>query len=457
MSRNRNVAIGAFVLSGVGLFALVLFAIGNEHSLFSSHVNLYTEFANIEGLGKGAEVEVDGFPAGELTDIQVSNSPYGRFRLELRIDERFKPLVKTDSVVTIGTEGIVGDKFLEIQSGSINALEATSSNTLPSKEPLSTADLFQKGNDLIDTANGTIKAVQRKLLGTLDAVTKTVNNADDVITGVKQGKGTVGALLRDETVAAHIREAITNAQQATVSLKHASSEGDALVTDLQSRGLGQKVDDTMSSVRSAARNIDTTSQQIRDTVTEAVAPDDEGVPAGDNIRQTLSNLNQATGNMAADTEALKHEFFFRGFFKHRGYYSLSNLNPDAYRKNKMFTDPANPRVWLKTAQLFEQQQDGQEFLTAAGKTQIDTAVARLGDAVVHGPLVIEGYSLTGDSGSQLLDSHDRALLVRNYVHSRYQIDLRNIGTVPLRSSPPPSAHKETWDGVCIVMLRVPSA
>jgi phospholipid/cholesterol/gamma-HCH transport system substrate-binding protein len=456
MTSKRNVAIGMFVLTGLALFTLVLFTIGNEHSLFSRHSDVYTEFANIDGLMKGAEVEIDGFNAGELTDIKVPNSASDRFRLELRIDERFKPLVKTDSVVTIGTEGIVGDKFLEIQSGTDNAPEATSSNTLPSKEPLSTANLLQKGGDLIDTANGTIKALQGKLFGTLDAVTKTVNNTDDVITGVEQGKGTVGMLLRNEAVAENIRQAISNTQQAAASIKHASSEADALVSDLQSRGISNKVDQTMLSARSAARNIDATSQALRKTVTEAVAPDDEGVPAGDNIRQVLSNLNRATGNMAADTEALKHEFFFRGFFKHRGYYSLADLNPVIYRRDRLFASPANPRVWLKAARLFEKRRDGQECLSAAGKAQIDAAVARLGNAAVNGPLVIEGYSSAADSATQLLASREFALLVRDYIHSRYQIDLQKVGAVALGSLPPPSVRKESWDGVCIVMLRAAS-
>ena len=454
---NRNVTVGLFVLTGLLLFILVLFTIGNEHRLFSRHVNLYTEFANIGGLTKGTEVKIDGFEAGEVTGIQVPNSPSGRFRLQLRIDKQFEPLVKTDSVVTIGSEGFVGDKFLEIRSGSANAPEATPSNTLPSKEPVSMTNLLEKSNELIDTTNGMIRAAEGKLFGTLDAVTKTINNADVVITGIKQGKGTVGMLLRDQAVATNIRQAITNAQQATASLKHASGQADDLVTDLQSRGLGEKVDETMLSARSAARNIDATSRELRDTVTKAVAPDDQGVPAGDNIRQTLSNLNRATGNMAADAEALKHEFFFRGFFKHRGYYSLANLNPADYRRNRLFDNPANPRVWLKGAKVFERRQDGQEYLSAAGKAQIDAAVSCLGDAAVGGPLVIEGYSSTGDSGAQLLESHDRALLVRNYVHSRFQIDLRDLGAVPLRDLPPASVHKDSWDGVSIVMLRVPSA
>ncbi|MGA8273535.1 MAG: MlaD family protein [Candidatus Sulfotelmatobacter sp.] len=454
--RKNNVSIGIFIVSGFALFSLVLFTIGNRHKAFSPHVDLYTEFANITGLTKGADVQVAGFDAGEIADIQVPNSPSGRFRLKLRIDQRLNLLVRTDSLVTIDSEGIVGDKFVQIHGGSANASEATSLAMLPSKEPLSLADLLESSSDLINGANGTMKGVQGKLDGTLDAATKTIDNANDLIVGIKQGKGTVGMLLRDQTTATEVQQAVANGQQATVSLKHASGQADALVSDFESRGLGGKVDQTMLSVRSAAGNLDSTSAQLHQIVTEAVGDDGRGVDAGGNLEQSLSNLTQVTGNMAADTEALKHEFFFRGFFKHRGYYSLTDLDPATYRSDRLFANPDNPRAWVQAAKLFEQTRDGQERLSAEGKLQIEEAVAELGDQAINGPLVIEGYSSQGDGGTQLAASHSRALLVLNYIHSRYRIDLRNVGAVALRSVPPPAVHKETWDGVCIMALKASS-
>lgn len=454
--RSHNVSIGIFIVTGLALFTLVLFTIGNEHKAFSPHVDLYTEFANISGLTKGADVQVAGFDAGEIADIQVPQSASGRFRLQLRIDQRLNPLVRTDSVVTVDSEGIVGDKFVQIHGGSATAPEATSMALLPSKEPLSLADVLENSNNLISGANGTMKGVQDKLDGTLNAATKTINNANDLIVGMKQGKGTVGMLLRDQATAAEIQQAVANGQQATVSLKHASGQADSLVSDFASRRLGDKVDQTMLSVRSAAGNLDSTSQQLHQTMTEAIGKDARGVDAGGNLQESLSNLTQVTGNMAADTEALKHEFFFRGFFKRRGYYSLADLDPTTYRSDGEFTNPDNPRAWLQAAKLFEQSSDGQERLSAEGKLQIEEAIAELGDGAINGPLVIEGYSSQGDGGTQLAVSHSRAVLVLDYIHSRYRIDLRNVGAVALRSVPPPAVHKETWDGVCITALKASS-
>ena len=48
--------------------------------------------------------------------------------------------------------------------------------------------------------------------------------------------------------------------------------------------------------------------------------------------------------MADDSEALKHGFLLRGFFKRRGYYSMARLTPDKYRNDKMFANPNNRRL-----------------------------------------------------------------------------------------------------------------
>ena len=275
-------------------------------------------------------------------------------------------------------------------------------------------------------------------------------------------------LLSDEQTATDIRQAVANVRDATSALNHASGQADALVSDFQSRGLGEKVDamvsdlqsrnlgekldQTLGNVHSAARNIDATTQQLQEALAKALSPDAQGRDVGDNIRETLSNVNEATANMADDTEALKHEFFFRGFFKRRGYFSLTRLEPEKYRQDKVFANSKNARTWIEAADLFELKQGETEALSRAGKQRIDAELAELGDAALGGVIVVEGYAVSGTSGDEMAVSRARAILVRNYLHSRFQIDSQNIGAVPLRGVPPPGTRKESWNGVCIVLL-----
>jgi phospholipid/cholesterol/gamma-HCH transport system substrate-binding protein len=472
---NRYVGVGMFVVVGTVLFATAVFLIGNQHNIFVKHVELFTEVKNLNGLSKGATVRVAGLDAGEVTDIRVPGSPSSGFRLTLRITDQVRDLVRTDSLVTIATEGVVGDKVVLIEPGSANAAEAAPHSTLPSKKTSDIADLVQKSTDLVTHASETLNIVAGKLGTALDSVTTTVDNADDLVIGLKQGRGAIGMLVRDEQTASDMRKTVTNVRDATSSLNHASAQADALVTDFQSRDLGAKVDgmmtkadamvsdlqsrnfgakidQTMENVHSAARNIDATSQQLQGAVAKALAPDARGRDAGDNIREALSNVNEASANIADDTEALKHGFLFRGFFKRRGYYSMDRLAPDQYRKDKAFANPKNARVWIDARELFEAKLSGDETLSKTGKARIDESIESLGERMTGHAIVVEGYAVTEGSGDDLGLSRSRATLIRNYIQARFKLAGQNIGTVPPRGVPPPATRKSSWNGICIVLL-----
>jgi phospholipid/cholesterol/gamma-HCH transport system substrate-binding protein len=450
---NRNIAVGIFVAAGVSLFTLGIFLIGNQHKAFARHFDVYTEFANLDGVAKGAKVRVAGMDAGEVVDVGVPDRLPAKFRLKLSIEQRLHVLVRTDSVVTVATEGVVGDKFLLVHQGGQQSAEAASLTTLPSREPLDLSDLMEKSAGMLKDVNGMMKQVGGKLNGALDAITTTVDNADDVVVGLKEGKGPAGMLLRDEDTAEELRQTVENARQATSALNHASSQANALVSDLRSRDLGQKADDAIVSAKSAAQHIDATSEELHRIVTEALGPDDQGEDAARNIQRSLSNLNQTTGNMAEDTEALKHNFFFRGFFKRRGYYTLANLKADQYRRDKVFSSPDNHREWLTADDLFQPGSNGLETLSLVGKKRIDAFVTQLGDSLVAGAIVVEGYSAAQDHDEQFVLSRNRAILVSQYLHTRLHLDSRNIGVVSLKELPPPGLRRDKWDGVCMVILK----
>jgi len=461
--KNRNFIVGLFVIIGLALFTVGLFLIGNRHEAFARHMDFYAEFTNLDGLAKGAKVQVGGMDAGQILDIGIPDSPLSRFRVRLQIDEKMHGLVRTDSVVTIGTEGVVGDTFVVIRPGSANAPAAAANATLPSKEATDIADLLNQGkgvladvDDTVRNANGLLTSVGGNLNATLDRVKSTVSNANDVVVGLKEGQGPAGMLLRDQALADQVRQTVANAQLASANLGHASKMADALIADVESRQLPQKVDDTMASVKSAAANLDASAQQIHQTIAEIASPDEQGVTAGVNIRESLSNVNTATANMADDTEALKHNFFFKGFFKHRGYYNLAHMDPDKYRKDRLFTSPSNYRVWLPANELFLRDANGQEQLSAQGKALLDRALADSGDSIVENPIVIEGYWGGANGADQLALSRSRAILVRQYLQSHFQLDPGNLGAVSMMNLPPNGLNHPTWDGICIVEVKVKS-
>jgi hypothetical protein len=76
------------------------------------------------------------------------------------------------------------------------------------------------------------------------------------------------------------------------------------------------------------------------------------------LRDTVQGARQTMTNLADDTEALKHNFFLRGFFNRRGFYNLDTLTPAKYAGSEFVKKP-RARVWVAAAGLFESRADGQ--------------------------------------------------------------------------------------------------
>src|SRR6202789_2722129 len=452
MSR-RYIAVGIFIIAGVTLFALGIFLVGRRHEAFSRHVLLYTEFADLDGIARGSKVQVSGMDAGQVTKIDVPGSPSGHFRVQMKVDESLHGLVRTDSVVTVDTEGVVGDTFLTIHSGSPNAAIAQADSVLQSNPPVTMSDLLSHGLGIMNDADATIKQVGGKLNVALDGVNGAVGNANDLLVGLKQGRGPAGMLLRDDKMAGQIRESMSNVQSTTSNLNTTSGRVDSIVADVQQRQLPQKIDDTMTQIRSASTRADATIQQVQQSLNQALGPDVNGVTAGQNVSEALTNVNVATGNMAEDTEALKHNFFFRGFFHHRGYYTLADLSPQEYRRSKFFGSTQSPRAWLQADALFQHGAHGTEELSPNGKRAIDVAIASFGDTIFTHPIVVEGYSDAATSADALSWSYARAQLVRNYLEARYPFTTKNVGVMPLSAAPPPGLEHDRWSGVCILVAE----
>jgi phospholipid/cholesterol/gamma-HCH transport system substrate-binding protein len=450
---KRYLAVGIFIIASVSLFALGIFLVGSRHEAFSRHVLLYTEFADLDGIAKGSKVQVSGMDAGQVTKIDVPGSPSGHFRVQMKVDESLHGLVRTDSVVTVDTEGVVGDTFLTIHSGSPNAAIAQADSVLQSKPPVTMSDLLSHGLGIMNDADATIKQVGGKLNVALDGVDGAVGNANDLLVGLKEGRGPAGMLLRDEKMAGQIRATMSNVQSTTSNLNEASGRVNVLVADVQQRDLPQKLDDTMTQIHSASTHADATIQQVQQSLAQALGPDANGVTAGQNVNEALTNVNVATGNMAEDTEALKHNFFFKGFFNRRGYYTLSSLSPEEYRRSKLFGNTQSPRAWLQADTVFQHGPHGTEELSTTGKRALDTAVASFGDAIFTHPIVIEGYSDAAVSADALSWSYARAQLVRNYLEARYPFTTKNVGVMPLSATPPPGLGHDRWSGICILVAE----
>src|SRR5204862_4834869 len=106
MVSGDKTTMGAFVVGGLLLFGVGLFLIGDRRMLFSKSADYYTEFAQVNALEVGGKVRVGGMDAGEIVEIRVPHGPESKFQVKFRIIEKLFPVIRTDSVASIATDGL---------------------------------------------------------------------------------------------------------------------------------------------------------------------------------------------------------------------------------------------------------------------------------------------------------------------------------------------------------------
>lgn len=129
---DRKKAWSDFRVGLVGFIALsllvlgIVFAGGDKGLLFRETTVLKVRLADVGGLKKGSPVTMGGMPVGKVTDMGFVDDP-GQTRMEvsLLIRQDARKFIKADSVPSVKTQGMMGDRYVEISRG------GTESDVLP--------------------------------------------------------------------------------------------------------------------------------------------------------------------------------------------------------------------------------------------------------------------------------------------------------------------------------------
>jgi hypothetical protein len=175
------------------------------------------------------------------------------------------------------------------------------------------------------------------------------------------------------------------------------------------------------------------------------------------LRDAVVDAREVVLDLSEGTEALKHHFLFRGFFRDRGFFDLDALSRDEYLAGALEQGGRIPlRIWIEGGGLVAMSADGSEHLTDAGRRRVDAAMADLVRHSRDSPLVVEGYALGTEGQAPYLLSSDRALLVRDYLVSRFRRRVTLTGVMPIGSQATTSPRADDlWSGVALTLFVRP--
>jgi phospholipid/cholesterol/gamma-HCH transport system substrate-binding protein len=158
---SRVARLGAFIVLTLAILVAGVFIIGGKQYLFSSTYQLKAQFDNVAGLDAGGDVRVGGVHSGTVHDIALPHKPGEKVTVIMDLGKSTHEIIKQDSVVTIETEGLLGNQFLAISFGSARSGEVRDGDTIASQPPLEMADLLEKTSDILDSSQLAIKNVTR--------------------------------------------------------------------------------------------------------------------------------------------------------------------------------------------------------------------------------------------------------------------------------------------------------
>jgi len=110
---NLEIAVGIFVLIGIIALGYLSFKLGKIDFLSSGYYTLYAEFDKVGGIKKGSVVEIAGVPVGSVEKVTI-NERYHAL-VEIRIRSSIK--LPDDSIASVRTKGLIGEKYIQITPG----------------------------------------------------------------------------------------------------------------------------------------------------------------------------------------------------------------------------------------------------------------------------------------------------------------------------------------------------
>jgi phospholipid/cholesterol/gamma-HCH transport system substrate-binding protein len=212
---SRAARLGAFIIATLAILAVAIFIIGDRQYLFSNTYRLKAQFATVVGLDEGAEVRVGGVHSGTVRRVDLPKNPTDKITVLMDLQRSTHDIIKQDSVAAIQTEGLLGNEYVSITFGGVQAPDVHDGDTIASVPPLVLADIIKKANAIMDSSK---EAVANTTAATA--------NLKSITAKIDDGQGTIGALVNN-------KEMYADLQATTVGLKDATIHAQAGIADFQ--------------------------------------------------------------------------------------------------------------------------------------------------------------------------------------------------------------------------------
>lgn len=325
---SRTFRLGLFIVVTLALFAASSFLIGDKQLLFSSTYQVRTTFTSVGGLAEGAEVRVGGVHKGIVKRIELPDDPAHGVVVSLKMARSTRDVLRADSVASIQTEGLLGNKYVDVSFGSPNGAPIADNGVIASEPPLEMADLWKTTQQMLENV--------RDGSASLSSISAKID----------EGQGTMGALVNDRAMYTQMAQATAQAKAGAAAFQE---------------------------------------------------------------------------NM----QALKHNFFLRGFFNNRGYQDATKLTE--HEIPRLPSGPVLKTFHFEVAKIFADE--------THAKLKNPKALGDAGRFLEANPfrtaVVVASNDMRGDAADIRTLTQARAMVIRDYLVNNFRMDDTRVKTMGL--------------------------
>lgn len=209
--------VGLTVLVASITLAVLIFLMSGTGGWLTPKIKLYAYLDNAGGLRNGAPVRLDGVDIGNITDIRVVSDPNKKLtpvQVTMKVTSKYIQNLHKDAVASLATAGVLGETYIDIDSGHANGPLVSNGDTLQTHSQPEIQDVVRASQGTLQNLDALLKRVDRIVafvesgqgsVGKLiydptlyNRLAATVNEFQGLVNQVSQGNGTIGKLISDD-------------------------------------------------------------------------------------------------------------------------------------------------------------------------------------------------------------------------------------------------------------------
>ncbi len=312
---GNDVKLGLFVLSSILFLILLLYMIGKNKNFFGSNLKIRSRFENVQGLKAGNNVRFAGINIGTVDVVNIIDDT--TLEVSMNIEDKMKDIIKANSIVSIGTDGLVGNKVINIQAVKERERHIEQNELLPSRRAIDTDEMLKTLNktnkdigiiaeNLKNTTNKinnshviwdllSDKSIPKKIHASLENINQSsnkiktlLNHSNEIVEHVMSGNGSIGLLLYDTIMRANLFTTIENFR---ILGKHANE-------------ISKQISYTLDSFNNDLHNSKGT---IHALLNDSLLTH--------KIHTSVDNIDRSSSGLNEIIDAIKQSFLFRAYFR----------------------------------------------------------------------------------------------------------------------------------------------